>query len=189
MIPRRASASLKKAANSPAGIVHGDLIGVARVAKRHLAGDVNHVLAQRVVEVDSSRRALLNRLRPVAEGEPGGGGRQRQLARRAHARPGLDQDLQRVVVDGQRRNLRAVVILQVIPHPARPERRAAEITLIAHHVAGDAFHPGVGQGADQRFQRLVDVPAIQARIDGRVAAPINNQIALERARPVGLGCA
>src|ERR1035441_4837480 len=91
-----------------------------------------------MVEMDLARRALLHCLSPVAERKPGGDGEQRQLARRAHARPGLERGLQGVVIDRERRNLRAVVILQVIPHPAGPERRAAEIAFIAYQVAGDA---------------------------------------------------
>ena len=137
--------------------------------------------------MDPARRSLVNRLGPVAEREPGGGRRQRQLARRANAGPGLDQRLQRVVIDRQRRNLRAVVILQVIPRPAGSEGRAVEVAVVAHQVAGDAFHARVGEGAYQRFERLVNVAAVQARIDGRVAAAIDDQIAFERAPRVGSG--
>src|ERR1035438_8126290 len=106
-----------------------------------------------MVETKFARGSLFHRLRPVAECEPGGGGDEPQLARRAHARPGLDRSLQRVVIDGEGRNLRAVVILQVIPHPAGAKWRATEIALISHEVASDAFHPRVGEGEYQGFER------------------------------------
>src|ERR1035441_4906056 len=127
-----------------------------------------------MLEMNLARRALLHCLSPVAEREPGSGGEQPQLARRAHPRPGLDRGLQGVVIDGECRDLRAIVILQVIPRPAGAKGRAMEIALIAHEVSGDALYPGVGQSANQRLERLVNIASVQAGIYGWVTAAIDN---------------
>ena len=78
-------------------------------------------------------------------------------------------------------------ILQVLPSPARPEWWAAKVTLIANQIAGDALDARVGERGNKRLKPVVDIAAMQPRVDGWVAPAIHNQIAVHRACVVRFG--
>src|SRR6266702_6021922 len=92
---------------------------------------------------------------------------------------GFYDDLKGIVIDGQRGNSRAVVVFHVVPGPTRAEGWTAKKTFVSNKIAADSLDSGLGYGNNERFERLKDVIAIQARIDGWITASINNEIAFE----------
>src|SRR2546423_1598435 len=115
-------------------------IPASAVVNRHRAANLNRVLSERAVDAQLARHAALCGSRAVNDVDERSRRADRDDARVADARAGLDREVNRVVVHGERAHLRAVPPLQVVPLPARAERLAADITLVADEVALDAAH-------------------------------------------------
>src|SRR5438105_1566405 len=81
----------------------------------------------------------------------------------------------------------AVPPLEVVPLPAGRERRAAEVALVADEVALDAAHAGAGDVRREFAYGAVVVRVafgVEARRVGGVAAPVDDEVAADRARGV-----
>src|SRR6266576_3091621 len=57
--------------------------------------------------------------------------------------------------------------------------------MVSAEIAADAFNAGIGERGHERFKRLENIPAVQPRVEGRITAPVDDQITLQRAGLVG----
>src|SRR5207244_2198550 len=65
------------------------------------------------------------------------------------------------------------------------ERRAMEKTVVADEVASDSLDAEVRQSRNERFERPINVIAMESRVDGRIPAPVDDQVAFEHAVVIG----
>ena len=62
-----------------------------------------------------------------------------------------------------------------------------EKAVVTDEVAIDSLDAGVRYGGDERFERPINVIAMEPRVDGGITAPVDNQVAFQRTvviRPV-----
>ena len=136
------------------------------------AGDRHSVLAQTAMNVELASCSFCGSSDPVDRSSrirrPG-----RDQSRLAHGGSGLDEKIERVVVYGERRDLRAVVPRQIFPLPTRAIFRSDKVTLVADKIAFDAFHAGANDARGEIVDPFEIVAVVEAGGERRIAAPVD----------------
>ena len=121
---------------------------VISATKRQATRNVNDVFADRAIN-DNARLACFGRsLCAIDDRHPGGRRAGRDATRYANTLGGLDEEVKRVVIQGECRRFRAIVFLHIIPFPARTDGGRCKVTFIANQIAVDAPHTGAHQVVD-----------------------------------------
>src|SRR5439155_6683666 len=143
-------------------------------------------VADRPVDRDSGF-TLVRSPGAVDKREKSGLGLCENEARRSEVRAWFENEVHDVILLRQCRDLRAAVILEVVPGPARTEGRSAKVTVIADEIAFDLSDGGTGERSDQRFKRFAVIAAVKAGREGRIAAPVNDQVSVRHAVGIRFG--
>jgi hypothetical protein len=124
---------------------------VISATKRQATRNVNDIFANRAINDDARLSILRCGLCAIDNRHPCGRWAGRDATGQACAVSGLDEKIERVVVQGKRRYFRAVVFLQIIPFPARADGGRGKVTFIANKVTFDAPHAGAHKLINERL--------------------------------------
>src|SRR5205823_7727909 len=121
-------------------------------ADRQRAGNINRVLRQWTVEIDFALASFAHCFGAVDEGENISFRLADDYARVACLRARLENEVNHVVLLAERGHLRAVVVLQIVPRPARSEGRPAKKTFVTDEITLDPFEARGHQGRHERIK-------------------------------------
>ncbi len=204
--PNRARRRLFRPAHAPRRARHGDARALQRrlearrkprlrslhrrlgqlrfPAERQLAENPDRGLPGEAQDRELPRAARRDRHGAVVELELAVRLHHLDQARRPQRRARGHTEIDIVVVERDRRNLRAVILVEIFGRPAGAIRRAAKKRGVRHDVAGNPPHPGALQHRDERGEDRRKLAAAPPRIPARVAPAAHDHVAREVARRI-----
>src|SRR5690349_11518118 len=116
-----------------------DAAGVAAIVERDRAGNRECVFVEPAMNRDVAPYAFGRRRYAIDNRQQRIGWTGRDQRRLAHICSRLNKKIQRVVIDGQWRDFRAVIPRQVFPLPTGAILWTSEVSLIADEITLDSF--------------------------------------------------